>query len=52
MIKERKRLWGTRWIIAGDFNDIVYNEKKWGGRMRAERTFKEFKAFITKNELS
>ena len=28
VVERRKDLWGTRWIIAGDFNDITSNGKK------------------------
>mgnify|MGYP004717959705 CR=1 FL=1 len=30
VLSERKRLWGKKFVIAGDFNDIVSNEEKWG----------------------
>ncbi|XP_071924702.1 uncharacterized protein [Coffea arabica] len=51
VLNERKRLWGRRWIVAGDFNDIVSNEEKWGERRREEWTFRDFKQFIADNEL-
>ena len=51
VLNERKRLWGQRWIVAGDFNDIVSNEEQWGGRRREEWTFRDFKQFIADNEL-
>ena len=38
-------------MVAGDFNDIVSNEEKWGGRSREEWTFRDFKQFIADNEL-
>ena len=28
VISRRKRLWGDRYLIAGDFNDILSNEEK------------------------
>nr|XP_027122295.1 uncharacterized protein LOC113739247 [Coffea arabica] len=28
----RQQLWGDKWLLAGDFNDILFNEEKWGGR--------------------
>ena len=37
-------------MTAGDFNDITSNEKKWGGRIREEGSFKDFNGFIEKNE--
>ncbi|XP_071932920.1 uncharacterized protein [Coffea arabica] len=35
----------------GDMNDIVSNEKKWGGRKRADISFENFRDFINTNEL-
>lgn len=46
IIRDRKKLWGENWIIAGDFNDIVSNEEKWGGNWREKRSFWDFKNFI------
>ena len=51
MIQARKRLWGDRWLLAGDFNDIVANNDKWGGNRREEGSFKDFKDFINENQL-
>ena len=31
VLRNRSRLWGDRYMIAGDFNDIVSNGEKWGG---------------------
>ena len=31
VIERRKVLWGQRWLISRDFNDIVSNDEKWGG---------------------
>ena len=44
VIKERSKLWGDKWIIAGDFNDIISNDEKWGGRIRKECTRKSRKS--------
>ena len=41
VLSNRKRLWGTKFIIAGDFNDILANEEKWGGIVREERGLKD-----------
>ena len=38
-------------MIAGDFNDITSNSKKWGGRCRVEWSFNDFKNFISANQL-
>ncbi|XP_027096192.1 uncharacterized protein [Coffea arabica] len=51
VIERLKRLWGERWLIAGDFNDIVSNEEKWGGSSRLESSFQDFKQFINGNHL-
>ena len=50
-IEEKKREWGDKWILVGDFNDICSNGEKWGGRERAEGSFREFNRFISDNEL-
>ena len=52
VIERRKELWGQRWLILGDFNDITSNEEKWGGgRRREECSFKDFRHFINQNGL-
>nr|XP_027124324.1 uncharacterized protein LOC113741027 [Coffea arabica] len=51
VLKERKRLWGEKFVIAGDFNDIISNEEKWGGIQREEKSFMTFKDFIAENGL-
>ena len=30
-ISQRKVLWGRNWVLAGDMNDLVNNDEKWGG---------------------
>ncbi|XP_027166019.1 uncharacterized protein LOC113765985 [Coffea eugenioides] len=47
----RQQLWGDKWLLAGDFNDILSNEEKWGGRARDDRSFKDFNSFIEHNSL-
>ncbi|XP_071902137.1 uncharacterized protein [Coffea arabica] len=51
VIERRKSLWGEKWMIAGNFNDIVSNEEKWGGNSRQESNFQDFKQFINGNQL-
>ncbi|XP_071940395.1 uncharacterized protein [Coffea arabica] len=51
VLENRKRLWEERWMIIGDFNDIISNEEKWGGTTREERSFQDFKEFIHGNQL-
>ncbi|XP_071905749.1 uncharacterized protein [Coffea arabica] len=51
VIQARKGLWGERWLLDGDFNDILSNEEKWGGNWREDRSFKDFKDFLNENQL-
>ncbi|XP_071933897.1 uncharacterized protein [Coffea arabica] len=50
-ITKRKRLWGKKVMIIGDFNDTRCKEEKWGGRDREEWTFRDFRDFIRRNNL-
>ncbi|XP_071906076.1 uncharacterized protein [Coffea arabica] len=50
VLNARKWPWGQKWIVAGDFNDIVSNDEKWRGRRRDEWSFRDFKQFIDDNE--
>ncbi|XP_071900968.1 uncharacterized protein [Coffea arabica] len=52
VLRDRSRLWGDRFLIAGDFNDIVSNDEKWGGTIREERSLRDFKDFIDQNKLT
>lgn len=52
VIKQRRILWGDKWLLAGDFNDIISNDEKWGGRIRDDSSFKDFKGFLEENELT
>lgn len=47
----KENIMGDKWILAGDFNDIISNEEKLGGSARSDRTLKDFKGFILDNEL-
>lgn len=38
--------WGLNWIIMGDFNDIVDESEKLGGRVRDQWTFNDFRINI------
>ena len=51
VVQRRKVLWGHKWIITGDFNDITSNEEKWGGRKREQGSFQDFNNFIEHNGL-
>ena len=46
VLNRRKVGWGDKWIIIGDFNDIISNDEKWGGRRRDNRSFHDFRKFI------
>ncbi|XP_071912221.1 uncharacterized protein [Coffea arabica] len=50
-IEEKKREWGEKWAVMGDFNYICSNGEKWGGRERSEGSFRDFNNFISGNEL-
>ena len=39
------------WFITGDFNDILTNQEKEGGRVRAEGSFVDFRTFISECDL-
>lgn len=43
---KRKQIWGEKWIICRDFNDIKAHEEKKGGRKRLESNFAGFRNFI------
>ncbi|XP_027067676.1 uncharacterized protein [Coffea arabica] len=51
VIGRRKAGWGKKWIIIGEFNDIVSNEEKWGGRNRDDRSFQDFRNLVDDNQL-
>ncbi|KAL3502870.1 hypothetical protein ACH5RR_037319 [Cinchona calisaya] len=51
IIRNRSYLWGKEWMITSDFNDIVLNDEKWGGRVRYIRSFNDFKTMIQDNNL-
>ncbi|XP_070015425.1 uncharacterized protein LOC142174418 [Nicotiana tabacum] len=40
--------WGSSWTIAGDFNNIIDDTGKIGGRARESWSFNDFKIFIWK----
>lgn len=44
-------MWGSRWVIEGDFNDIKNNEKKKWGRRMQESGIRDFRNFISDMEL-
>ncbi|CAA0823185.1 Unknown protein, partial [Striga hermonthica] len=48
---DKKMNWGTCWMIAGDWNDIISNEEKRGGLRRLESSFSEFRQFIEEMEM-
>lgn len=39
------------WVMGGDFNDILNNDKKNGGRRRQESSFANFKIFMSDMEM-
>lgn len=38
-LKKRKQVWGIRWVLGGDFNEIKNQEKKRKGTERSENSF-------------
>lgn len=60
-VKERQRQWdflkgkrqkqGSMWVMGGDFNDILNNDGKNGGRRRQENNFYDFKSFMSDMEM-
>lgn len=51
ILKSMKQMWGPRWVIEGDFNDIKNNEEKLGGKRRQESSFRDFKNIISAMEM-
>ncbi|XP_071912416.1 uncharacterized protein [Coffea arabica] len=51
VVNRRRQLWGNKWLLVEDFNDITSNSEKRGGRCRAERSFNDFRDFISANQL-
>ncbi|KAF8085396.1 hypothetical protein N665_0668s0027, partial [Sinapis alba] len=39
------------WFVTGDFNDILNNQEKEGGRSRAEGSFVDFRSFMSECDL-
>lgn len=44
-------MWGEKWVIGGDFNDIKAQDEKEGGRKRPESSFVDFRRFIAEMEM-
>ena len=38
-LESKMNQWGEKWIIAGDFNDILANGEKWGGKTKTRVEF-------------
>lgn len=47
ILKGMKKMWGSMWVLEGDFNDIKNNEKKKGGKRMQESSFRDFRNFIS-----
>lgn len=57
----RKQMWDSLtlkeiardmpWFLTGDFNDIINNQEKSGGRTRIEGSFGDFRNFISECDL-
>lgn len=46
ILKVKRNSWGNKWIMGGDFNEIVSHEDKNGGNRRGDGSFRPFKTFI------
>lgn len=42
----KRRNWGEKWFLGGDFNDILQIEEMKGGNKRKEFTMKPFRNFV------
>lgn len=45
------RNWGQRWIICGDFNDILGAGDQRSGRLRHESSFWHFQNFVREMQM-
>lgn len=51
MLKEKRKTWGKRWILGGNFNEIVSQEDKQGGNQRMATSFTPFREFIREMDM-
>lgn len=50
-LKYMRSFWRKRWILGGDFNEILKQEDKQGGIRRLESSFIPFRTFIKDIEM-
>ncbi|KAK6160885.1 hypothetical protein DH2020_004266 [Rehmannia glutinosa] len=43
---DNKDMWGDKWAIMGDFNDILDGNEKRGSIVRSEGSFQQFRDFV------
>lgn len=44
-------MWGSMWVMGGDFNDIMNNEEKKKEKRRHGSSFLDFRNFIANMEM-
>lgn len=51
ILKQKKRAWGRKWLLEGDFNDILSHEDKQSRRRRIDSSFTSFRSYIEKMDM-
>lgn len=51
ILKRKRGAWGKRWVLGGDFNEIISQDDKRGGIQRTESSFSLFRSFIRDMEM-
>lgn len=50
-LKERRQFWGQKWLIGGDFNEIIGLADKNGGKERSVSSFWPFRNFVNEMKM-
>lgn len=51
VLQHKKQNWGQKWIMGGDFNDIIRSDDKKSGKRRVKSSFLPFRSFVRKMEM-